>query len=442
MNYLFLLSIILLLTIISYFKFKKDILSPFFITCCVYLLSILCAIVGLFYWNDVLNLHFNTFFAIILGLTSFLIGELLARYIYKNETIITNNSSIFSRIRKISMKKVLFLIFLLIICIIYIIFQIKKVCALYGFSSNFSDMLYFYRKTNNLLAGGNYQVTYDINFLAKQCLKFCYVVCIFFELLFVNSLLNKEIKRKKIIYFFGMILSLLASLLSTGRSIFMHLIIAFLFIFIVLYRKKYTDKKSFKKMIKYIFLMGITSICLLFALMPLLGRETKGNMIDSISFALGAHIPSFDKKINDKLNYESTIYYSKTVTFNNFYLFLYKNNLISNFNQSNAVWYSFGDYSSNTYTSLSSYYNDYGFFGIIILQFLFGFIVSYLYLTVINKENLLLFIVYSYFFYTVVDQFRGDQFYSLLTPSTLGYLGLLTIVYFYIFRFKTKKDSW
>lgn len=441
MSYLLLFLMILLLTLMAYIFFKKDILSPTFITCGIYLISVLCSIIGLFYWNDVSELHIKTLFAIILGLVSFGFGELLARYIRKSPLKENDCCSNFEKIQKISMSKFYILIFLLIFSIIYVIFQIKKVCSLYGYSSNFSEVLYFYRKANDLLYGGNANASYDINFIAKQCLKFCCVVCVFFEYMFVKSLLNKEPKKNKFIYLLGMILALFSSLLSTGRSIFMHLIIALLFIFIILYRKKYTDKNSSKKLIRYVLSIGIVSVCLLFVLMPLLGRKTEGSMLDNVSFALGVHIPSFDKKINDDTDYTGTVYYSNSMTFNNLYAFLYKNKIISNYSKYRPVWYRFGNYSSNTYTSLGAYYNDYGFLGVIMLQFIFGFVISTLYLSVINKESTFLLLLCAYFFYTVVDQFRGDQFYGLLTTSTIGYTILLLIIYFYIFKFKVKKDS-
>ena len=84
MSYLLLFLMILLLTLMAYIFFKKDILSPTFITCGIYLISVLCSIIGLFYWNDVSELHIKTLFAIILGLVSFGFGELLARYIRKD----------------------------------------------------------------------------------------------------------------------------------------------------------------------------------------------------------------------------------------------------------------------------------------------------------------------------------------------------------------------
>ena len=93
-------------------------------------------------------------------------------------------------------SSIILLITLMIVTIALTIYEIKQLSLNYGFdSNNLFDMLYFYRKSNNLLAGGNLNAVYDLNFITKQLLKFCFAFTVFLEFFFASNILFKVVKQ-------------------------------------------------------------------------------------------------------------------------------------------------------------------------------------------------------------------------------------------------------
>lgn len=168
--------------------------------------------------------------------------------------------------------------------------------------------------------------------------------------------------------------------------------------------------------------------------MPLLGRTNTGGMIESTSFAIGTHIPTLNRGLRDKT--DDMILNGINLTFNNAQQSLSRLGLIKNYKNSINIWYRFKNYSSNTFTSLYAYNHDYGIIGVFILQFLFGFIVTRIYLSIKKNSNLLALIFYSYFFYTIIDQVRGDQVYGLINIASIAFILIIYFVYFQLFYVK------
>lgn len=434
---------IIVLIIINYKILFKDVLSPSLMTMIMFFVTIIFALVGLFTWNDVKDIDINLYIIIIIGLISFNFGELCIRKC--SDKVETNckekENSKFLRINQVGYIKCVIVICILLFTIIYTFLQIKDICRNYGYINNsIAGMLKFFRVQNDMLSGGNISAEYDLNFVSKQLIKLSYVLTVYFEYIFVNAIMLKEKKKKILLYSIPILLGMICTLLSTGRSIFFHMVVAFVVIIAILYKEKCGNKFIItKKTIKFIVITVVVVISLLYGLMPLLGRTDTGGLIESTSFALGVHIPTFNKIIIEE-NTKNVIPEDIKLTFNNLYQTLYRLNIVDDFKESMNVWYSFGTYSSNTYTALYSQYHDYGIVGIIVLQFIFGFLSSYIYITTVNKKSVLLLVFYSYFFYTVVDQIRGDQFYSLFTSATIAYIALIVIVYYLLFKLKIKTN--
>lgn len=436
MMYILYLIILLVILYIAYYLFR-DIISPSFILTGMYILSIVAAMIGFFSWNNEKDLFLITLFIGVMGILSFLLGEYIARNFLKKKK--NKSKSVYNIKVSVNDYTIILLITLMIVTIALTIYEIKQLCLNYGFdSNNLFDMLYFYRKSNNLLAGGNLNAVYDLNFITKQLLKFCFAFTVFLEFFFASNILKHESIKKSILYLFGILIGFACTLLTTGRSMFFHLIIAQIIIFaILIYKRDNTFSEFIKKYKILIACAPVFCIILLYLLMPLLGRKNPGGLIESTSFALGTHIPALNKIIVDPN--ADKIYKNKHLTFENFYMTLNKIGIHNNYTKSEDMWYRFGRYSSNTFTSLYRYYHDYDIFGVVILQFIFGFIITKLYL--LARKNILGLIIYAYFFYTVVDQIRGDQFYGLITSSTVAYLTIIFCLYYILIYRSTAKNE-
>lgn len=436
MTYGILLILLLILLIISFFKFEKDILSPTFISCAVYSFSVLLAILGLGSWNYVEKLQIKVIFIIFLGIFAFFIGEILARKFFnkKEKLICTKNGKKNNSIKNKTLNpeiKVNKLIYLITIIFIFatgflLISEIKKICNFYDFNSNsIPKMLAFYRTKIGLFSTDLIKDNIGINFIVKQMKKTCDVLCVIWMYIFFYNHINKVSLKKNFLNIFPILLCMLCTLLTSGRSLLMHMIVSAVMMFLILY---FLEKKQINnyKILRNVVICAILSLGLFYIILPLTGRNTKANGFDYITFYLGTPIPSFNVSIDNK-DAEQLI---GEDTFNGIYYSLNKLGIIEYVKPSTHEWTKFEGFSSNVYTSIRSYYFDFGIIGVLLCQFVFGFFVSLLYLRIKNKKEPLLIIIYSYYGYVLIDQIRDEQFYNLLSTSTIAYLLIIIVLYF------------
>ena len=291
MSYLILLLILFIILLFVYNRFNKDILSPSFISCCMFLFSAFLAFVGILYWNNIKNISFQTILIIVIGIICFVIGEYFAR----KKTILNANNDEKEEIKPIQIEKwklILTVIGIIITAIFYFL-EIKRICLHFGFdSNNLPQLLAFYRTKTSLFSTELINNSIDINFIVRQMKKLCDVVCIIFMYIVANNLIAKDKLKNIMIYSIPVILTLLVSLLSSGRSTMMHMIVGFVMMFLLIFRYK---NKRFSK--KNIFFIAVTLIIVLlsfYLIVPLLGRGTDKNIVSYISFYLGSPIPSFN----------------------------------------------------------------------------------------------------------------------------------------------------
>ena len=447
MTYFILLTLISVIAIISFFSFKKDIMTPTFISCAIYAFSLFLAILGLNSWNNVKSLKIELIIVIVLGLLSFFIGEILARKIFskinnqtKKEIKMKKNRKT-NQTKKIEKVKVIkennkvikinIFIYILTICFIlitmfFLVSEIKRICIFYDFNSNsISELLAFYRTKIGLFSTDLVKDNVDINFLVKQMKKTCDVLCVIWMYIFFNNKISKVGWKKDLLNIIPVILCMACTLLTSGRSLLMHMIVSFAMMYLITYYLNKKDNKLFKTF-KIIGIFTIIALLLFYFILPLTGRNAKSNGFDYITFYLGTPIPSFNKSLDKDISNE----YIGEDTFSGIYYSLNKLNIMDYKKPSTHEWTNFGVFNSNVYTSLRSYYNDFGIFGIIICQLVFGFIISLLYMRLKLKKESFTSILYSYYGYILIDQIRDEQFYNLLSTATVAYLLIIIVLYF------------
>ena len=69
-------------------QIRKILRPPSFVSCVAYILCTICAMLGLFSWNNV-TISWNLIGIVVFGLLSFIIGEIIVRKIYaKNKKMV------------------------------------------------------------------------------------------------------------------------------------------------------------------------------------------------------------------------------------------------------------------------------------------------------------------------------------------------------------------
>lgn len=438
MSYFILLLFLVVIAACVYKIFDKDFLSPTVISCVAFSIAVLSAIIGLLSWNFDKNLSILTFFIFVVGICAFFLGELLCRkFCFKAEKK-QDSKKAKREIKNIPLFILILILLFVIITTVLLVLEIIRVCKDFGFTSNsFKEILAFYRTKSGLFSSEAYTSKIKVNFIVKQMQKACNVINMIMAIYFIDKIFTiKSVKKSTVLELAVIILILIISLLQTilfngGRSIMFHFLVGYIGLFAFEYFYAY-NKKFSKKFIYSSVATCFVLVLVYYIMLPIVGRSTQHNFIEYNTFSFGTSISTLDLYIkNDNSRSENL----GEETFSGVYYTLNKFGIIEYTKPQTHEWYSYangGTLSSNVFTSFRAYYKDFGLCGVGILQFIFGFAISWLYMKVRKDENQLLKIIYFYFFYIFVEQIRDEQFFSLLNISTVANMILMVGIYYII----------
>ena len=408
---------------------KKDLFSPSSVLCLSYIFSIICAIYNIDNWK--INLHYNTFFVIIIGIISFLISSLLFDFTHSRKKSIKKN------IEYIKVKKYKLLLINCISLIIFVIYLLFFIKAIGGVSSllNFSESMEAYR--NKTMIHHITLIPSWINFLSKICRAVCYV---YTYILINNYIISKNHNKKEVLqknilhYIFGIFLYLPLTLMSGGRYDLIVFILYVIFVFSILYTIENKKRLNSYKIIK----IGIVLIVVLVGFSSykgLVGRNSDSSTIDYITEYFGGSIEIFDIYMQEP-HYRCE--YFGQETFAGIRKFLYQVKLLNDQGVSEDAMefrtiYN-GKVLGNVYTGFRKLYHDFGIFGVIILQSLLAIIFNKLYYDCFYKKNKMSIsfniILTGTIFFCLALHSYSESFYS--TVLSFNYISFFIIVYFII----------
>jgi oligosaccharide repeat unit polymerase len=438
MYYLLLIICLLCLTIFSYIYFKKDIIDPSFIVCLTYFVSTLTAYISylLNMWNFV-NIKFNTFLIVIIGVLSFVTSEVIIKKIFskhsKISTKINNNENY--KIIKIAPIKIAFIIIFLILTFIIIFIQVRNITG----EKSIAAMINKYRYLTPLF--NNTDSVTSIDTFAAQIYRISEMVSLIFLYIIVNNIILKDKLKNNIPYIFGIMIFLMISLLISGRSTMIQLFIESIFMFYILYIKIFDKPFPINKIKKIILIFLIIILPSFYAIMPIIGRKQNTSFINYMTFYVGSPVPALDEIIT-RNEVGKSIYFGEE-TFTGIENVLNRLGIINYYSPFQKQWINFRGLPNNIFTGLKPYYSDFGLPGVIILQSLFSIITTLFYLKIRNNNNKILFLAYIFFFsYSIVDSFRLEKlFATIISMYTIIYLIYLFIVYWFIFGLQINENK-
>lgn len=433
-SYLLVILFLLFSCWLSYIVFKKDILSPAFITSAVFMMGVVFSCIGISYWNDKTKLSFETISVLIFGVLFFVIGSVIASQLKKKLVIKKNQQKMNYNFKEFSFFTLIVICVCFLFVLIMALHKIKFMCSALGFNSrNFSELLSFYR--HNLLNNNFSSKGIEIGFFIKQSLKFISVLngFLFYNLIVTFSRKKRE-KKYYILNLTAIILCFIISFFTNGgRTILLHYIVADMIIFIIY--KRNNDLKS-QKVNKLKVMKALVILFIIFYFgQYLVGRSVDVSPISYISFYFGCPISSLEHYFTDNMKISGLF---GGQTFAGIYFILNKLKFVDSSLLYSDQWVYYGSgLGSNVYSSLKCYYNDFGIIGIILLQFIFGFLWSKFYENCKeSKDNFGLFL-YSYYFYILIEQLRAEQFYSLINTSTI----IIIIMTYFVYKLMFKKGE-
>lgn len=447
MWYIILFIGLIILAIAFYSLFNKEVLSPTFITCLVYAMSTMAAFISYLFsgWNNV-NIQANTAIFILLGVVAFGVGELIYRKqkirISKKKTIEESDSS--KKEKKeinVGKKKSIVALIFIVLTLILIFSNMQEITG----KQSIPEVINAYKKSS-IMYNQNQNEVKSIRTIYTQMYRFSIAIGLVFLYIVMNNFLFKKIIQEKLrtnaLYIVIVVITMTLAILLGGRSSIMQFVVAaFTDAVIITMRSK---KILIKKFLKVGAIILVIALPTFYLLLGAIGQTTKSSFGEYITFYLGCPLPSFDKFLNASAADSAENQPFGYNTFTGFQQILKKLHIINYYNiyQDKTLWIDYGNgLSSNVYTSIKCYIQDFGLLGMIILQILAGLIFTRLYGDAKYKGyNATIF--YGIINAMVIDQYRSEKiFHAFFRIDTLVYFISIIIITYFLFNIKFKKFS-
>lgn len=423
MLYLVLSIVLFLLAGIFYFKYKADILSISVLTALVYGVSSLGAFMATATnsWNYQ-QLHPMTAGIIIIGVISLYFGEKFARKLkfkISNKDKKINLDNYEHKPIEIDFIKTLICILFVVTTIFLIFTNMKQLTG----ESSISTVINSYRSSSEIFNSEASIQNIKINTIYMMMYHMCEIIGLIYIYVVVRNKLAKYKNRPSSIIL--IVLCILLTFLLSGRSGFMRYLIETLVIWLILYRRK--KPLRLIKFVKIIIKASIIVLPIFYLILPLLGRSTSATWYDYLSFYVGSPIASFDVLIEKGISHSQNF---GALTLKGMQGILSKIGLYNGYSNYASKWIYFKTgLSSNVFTSMYAPFVDFGMWGVVICQFLFGYVFTKIYMNAKNNINVRYLLIYAFFANLIIDQFRSEKlFNSFLSYYTLIYLVLIVII--------------
>jgi len=421
MLYILLISIILII-MISYFFNSKEIISPTIILSSGYLISVLVAILNINNWGDI---RYNTLFIILISIITFFIGELFGSEVSKKVSKNYNNTET-KQIFIISRKQI-FVISIFMIYIAYIYFRYTyNLSKLGGNPGGIFNMLSYAR-----LVDASDSEFEKIGFVLKYGLYFSRAYTYFVLYCIIHNYFtcgSKKIPRYQVV---PIIIYIVQSILSTGRTQIMYIII-YTFMLSVIHMKiknNWSNKNDYK-----IFKRAIVVIVLILGMFWIIDMTLRGSiygtsrdLLSTLSKYISSSLIAFDYFVNNLVVTES---FGKETLYN-FCSLLNRFGFDFKIYSSALEFTTFSGVSTNIYTALRRYIHDFGILGMLLIQFMQGFIYAYYFNSIKYKRRIgkrLLF--YCMLIYPVFFSFIEERFFTnILSLPTLAVVFFIIVIW-------------
>ena len=431
MNLLILLLVELFLFVLAFWLSEWDIMAPSVFMCIVFIISTIGAVLNIHYWN--IEFSIKSLLIIVLGLCCFIFSEIFFRYTFcrqlhgqKRHIILSN------KIYVVSTKSLNILILVnSIICIIVL----KKIMLGTGASSILESFaIYRMMGISNMLGEGENLLSSIYVQLTIPVIAVGYMSCY----LFVQDVIYKIGPLcNRMRYIILMLLSILPSMFSGGRSGILKLFSASAILYYIVWHQKNGWNRNLSwRYIRYGIISMIIGIPAFFFLLNLVGRSTEGvNMFDYVSTYISSSIIMFDQYVQSPIpckiiGEESLFSVIKVLNYLGLSQSSYSYNL---------EYRPIGNGYSNVYTFFRRPLHDFGLFGMCVFTILVSFLFSYIYFKKIkfkeSQRSILWVLLYGYLYYWIMISSILQYSQAYISIGTIK----IVLVIFILFRVLTKQ---
>lgn len=352
--------------------FGNDFLVPSIAFTLPFVMSLCFLAINASSWN--VRIQGNTFFVVIVGVLALFVGELLTRISFaklRGRFGKANDVDYSSTVLLPKERETNVIIVAMLIVLAYYSRHVYRTAML--FREGGTPLLSAYRAADTPMS--------SVLKLGTVC---SLSVAYFYTLAFLDSWINLGKRKSK--YLVPVSLFLAISTLSSGRMEILYFVVSALAMAYTLYKRKTKWRRNFNLRVVRI---SVVSFVLFFAVFYLLGyltgKSDRSSFFNIISLYAGSSVAALDRFL-EGFSYDISNFGSETLhgLANVLQSFGITTNLTGN-RVLEFVHLGTMPYRTNIYTSFRRLLNDYGYFGMILVQFLTGILYSVVYLK--NKYN-------------------------------------------------------
>ena len=407
----------------------------------VYIFSIYLATLNIESWK--IQLHQNTFFLILLGLTSFVFGSQLPTMVIRlrGKSLKIRNDYKYYEINGV--LRIFLFLFQLITCVIAFYFVSNTVG---GVSlANFGTAMEKYRQMSAYdtetvpLPGYLSQMIRISNILVY------FIAYIFFENYFYIKE-HKEYKRNSIkrLFIATMLMQTFLSIITAGRFALIQQIIGVYVLYSIIFNQNNNNISRINpKRILAVIFGSFVLLAAFSGMRGLVGRTNESDSFEYISGYVGGSVPLLDRAINSNIVDSEDLGFGYN-TFFPIYRLLHNLNIVNSHRKGNLEFTQSGSLNGNVYTSLYVLNLDFGIVGAVILQFISGIIWGAVWYILYNRNDfrkgkIILILLYCLHINSIALHFYYEGFYSaIVAPSFVFELIYIYILYKVIFEIKIR----
>lgn len=414
---------------VAYIMEHRDILSPWVISCIMFLISTFFALANEEKWGhslsaDAVIVILTGLFAF--GLASILVSVLVERNLSVKKVALVNGRCEPQRPFDIPAPALLVVLLVMAAIFVYVFIRTYQFSVAEGNVYGISQMIKYARQ--GLIQPGKSlgRIVGHLKLVSES------VQLVFLYAFLYNCILCK-FRKKWLLYLLPILLDVGVQVLGTGRTFMINMAASILIIGFVMYNFRYGWSRN---LTMRIVVAGAAALLLFFVVFTLLGYLTGKSRLmgtwDMISKYTGLSIPSLDVFLHTP-RAEPSIWGEETLYGLHSILRTLGMDIPADVRHLEFVY--FGDVSGNVYTSLRRYIHDYGYWGMLLVQFLLGILYSLFYRFIKYKETVgFSLILYSWFFYALIMQGIDDIIMSSMISTTPVYKIMYLFVIYYSLR--------
>jgi len=419
------LFIFAIFALVAFIYYKKDIIGPWFLLCAMMTLSFVIVLLNIENWEVVIVPKFTIYCSVMI--LSWFFGSVAIRF-FSGFRISLSHNHVSREIKETQIKSNISegtYPYLLLLCISVILtfFYLKMKLPTFSFSSieaikNTLRVIYDTEKTRGFFRTQIFQLIIAIAYISL------------YKRMSIQYLSHD--RRMRLMLDIPVVLFLLCALVSTDRNILLRFMIYFTILYVMFFReqiKAHITKKLFVRVIILVLIAG--GVFFSFGA----AKQYTSNVTRAISIYGGSGLYNFNLWLKD---------FSGPYTHGKF-VFAEVQNVLNalhlmspstvEHNAEFITYYSENGYaySSNIYSAMRFYVQDFGIWGIIVSSFLIGALYEIMYIMMKRRPYGFSWVFYASMIYPVIYYPILDQFMKRMHFGRVYEIGWLVVFYFILF---------